>query len=196
MNSFAERLSEALSKKGISQAELSRRTGIGRNSISDYLKAKYEAKQDNLLLLANALDVNEAWLMGLDVDMDKNTLNSIYNQLNIERQNKVVQYARNQLTEQNNKVKNQSLNLIQYDKNLVDEEFYNKKIVAESQHSYDIDYKNHNTIAAHRVDETATASPEDKAKLHSKLDEMDRKFDEQQKRIKAAEDAKRGGSDE
>lgn len=206
MNSFAERLSEALSKKGISQAELSRRTGIGRNSISDYLKAKYEAKQDNLLLLANALDVNEAWLMGLDVDMDKNTLNSIYNQLNIERQNKVVQYARNQLTEQNNEPDKQPFKLIANSSQsnnsqfnyIVDDEFCDdlSYVAEESQQSYDIDYKNHNTIAAHRVDETATASPEDKAKLHSKLDEMDRKFDEQQKRIKAAEDAKRGGSDE
>lgn len=52
------------------------------------------------------------------------------------------------------------------------------------------------TLAAHRVDETETASPEDKAHLMSKLDEMDRKFDEQQKRLKAKEAEKRGPFDE
>ncbi|WP_368251211.1 helix-turn-helix domain-containing protein [Enterococcus sp. 2201sp1_2201st1_B8_2201SCRN_220225] len=52
------------------------------------------------------------------------------------------------------------------------------------------------TLAAHRVDETETASPEDKARLMSKLDEMDRKFDEQQKRLKAKEAEKRGPFDE
>ncbi|WP_460413950.1 helix-turn-helix domain-containing protein, partial [Staphylococcus aureus] len=41
--------------------ELSRRTGIGRNSISDYLNGKYEAKQDKVFELAKALNVNEAW---------------------------------------------------------------------------------------------------------------------------------------
>lgn len=165
MNSFAERLNEALSQKGISQAELSRRTGIGRNSISDYLKAKYEAKQDNLLLLANALDVNEGWLMGLDVEMEKTNITSIYNQLNLDRQKRVINFAKQELIEQNKKVVSYpELNEI-------------------------------HTFAAHRIDETATASPEEKEKLHSKLDEMDRKFDEQQKRLREAE-AKRGDSDE
>lgn len=71
MNSFKERLNEAIKNRGISKAELARRTGIGRNSISDYTNGRYEAKQDNLYLLARELDVNEAWLMGLDVPMPK-----------------------------------------------------------------------------------------------------------------------------
>ncbi|WP_256084658.1 helix-turn-helix domain-containing protein, partial [Staphylococcus aureus] len=37
MNSFKERLREAIIAKNMSQSELSRLTGIGRNSISDYL---------------------------------------------------------------------------------------------------------------------------------------------------------------
>ncbi|MEO1780969.1 helix-turn-helix domain-containing protein [Enterococcus diestrammenae] len=65
-----------------------------------------------------------------------------------------------------------------------------------AQESKVVSYPEIHTIAAHRIDETVSTSPEDKARLHSKLDEMDRKFDEQQRRIKAAEDAKRGSSDE
>ena len=41
MNCFKNRLREAIDSKKYSQSELSRLTGIGRNSISDYLNGKY-----------------------------------------------------------------------------------------------------------------------------------------------------------
>ena len=67
MNTFQSRLKEALANSGLSQAELARRANIGRNSISDYLKGKYEAKQDKLHSLARVLNVDEGWLMGYDI---------------------------------------------------------------------------------------------------------------------------------
>lgn len=70
MNSFKNRLKEIMTERKMSQAELSRRTGIGRNSISDYLNGKYEAKQDKVFLLAKALNINEAWLMGFEVSKE------------------------------------------------------------------------------------------------------------------------------
>ncbi|WP_295730375.1 helix-turn-helix domain-containing protein [uncultured Limosilactobacillus sp.] len=70
VDSFQNRLRIALTNKGITQSELGRRTGINRQMISDYLRGKYEAKQDNVYLLAKALGVDEAWLMGL-ADQDK-----------------------------------------------------------------------------------------------------------------------------
>ena len=36
------------------------------------MSGRYKAKQDGVYLLAQALQVNEAWLMGLDVSMEKN----------------------------------------------------------------------------------------------------------------------------
>ncbi|WP_348920163.1 helix-turn-helix domain-containing protein [Enterococcus rotai] len=86
MNKFKDRLNEAISLRGISKAELARRTGIGRNSISDYTNGKYEAKQDNLYVLANVLNVNEAWLMGLDTEMDKSSLETIYQITDIDKE--------------------------------------------------------------------------------------------------------------
>ena len=65
MNSFKDRLKQIMSERKISQSELSRRTGIGRNSISDYLNGKYEAKQDKVFELAKALNVNKRGLWGL-----------------------------------------------------------------------------------------------------------------------------------
>lgn len=68
MNIFQARLKEAIENMGITQAELARRSGISRASITDYLKGKYEAKQDKIYPLAQALNVSEAWLMGYSDD--------------------------------------------------------------------------------------------------------------------------------
>ena len=71
---FKERLRLAIDKSGLSQAAVARKAGIRRQIISDYLKGKYEAKQENIYRLAKALDVNEAWLMGLsDSKVNSNT---------------------------------------------------------------------------------------------------------------------------
>lgn len=69
--SFSKRLKEAMKLRNINQAELSQKSGISKSSLSEYLKGKYEAKQTGLFNLAKALDVNEVWLMGEDVPMDR-----------------------------------------------------------------------------------------------------------------------------
>lgn len=65
-NQFAERLQTALSENDMRPLELSRITGIDKAAISNYLNGKYKPKTDKLYLIANALRVNEAWLMGSD----------------------------------------------------------------------------------------------------------------------------------
>ncbi|PCF71424.1 peptidase S24 [Staphylococcus delphini] len=109
MNSFKDRLKQIMSERKISQSELSRRTGIGRNSISDYLNGKYEAKQDKVFELAKVLNVNEAWLMGFDISKNReieNSITSIYNKLTPPRQKRVLDFANEQLDEQNDEVNN------------------------------------------------------------------------------------------
>ncbi|OYS78768.1 hypothetical protein CBG05_05485 [Limosilactobacillus reuteri] len=56
---------------GLTQSELARRSGIHRAIISDYVRGKYEAKQDKLYELAKVLNVSEAWLMGYDVKKER-----------------------------------------------------------------------------------------------------------------------------
>ncbi len=65
------RLRIALDRSGKKQADLVRETGLDRGAISSYLSGKYEPKQRAIYALAVALDVNEAWLMGYDVDMTR-----------------------------------------------------------------------------------------------------------------------------
>ena len=62
-NEFSIRLKKALDDKRISASELSRLSGVNKVAISNYLNGKYLAKQDNVYLLAKALDVDPGWLM-------------------------------------------------------------------------------------------------------------------------------------
>lgn len=72
--SFPDRFREVINNKDITQTELSKITGITQSSISDWLNGKYSPKQDKIDILAKALGVSPAYLMGWeddDVDLSK-----------------------------------------------------------------------------------------------------------------------------
>lgn len=69
ISSISKRMREAMNIRNINQAELCRKTGIGKSSISTYLSGDYEPKQTNLYKIAEALEVSIPWLNGYDVDM-------------------------------------------------------------------------------------------------------------------------------
>lgn len=71
MGEFQKRLIEAMELNGITQAELAAKTKLSKPRISQYVHGVYEAKQDALLKLAKALNVDVVWLMGYDVPMRK-----------------------------------------------------------------------------------------------------------------------------
>lgn len=73
VDAFANRLQKAMNLKNMKQVDLVEKTNIDKSLISNYLKGKYKAKQDNLYLLAKILNVSEAWLMGYDVPMERNS---------------------------------------------------------------------------------------------------------------------------
>ena len=68
---FKNRFNKALSIRNMRPVELKEKTGISESAISQYRSGYSKPKQENLYLIAKALDVNEAWLMGLDVPMEK-----------------------------------------------------------------------------------------------------------------------------
>lgn len=69
-STFDQRFKEALEIRRMTQTELHERTGISKGSISTYLKGTWKPKQDKVDLIAQALRVDPAWLMGYDVPMD------------------------------------------------------------------------------------------------------------------------------
>ena len=68
---FQNRLNQALEIRNMKPVELSQRTGLSKARISQYTNGVYEAKQKALYLIARALNVSEAWLMGYDVQMER-----------------------------------------------------------------------------------------------------------------------------
>ena len=77
-DSCAKRIAQALSIREMKQTELCKITGIPKSSLSLYLSGAYEPKQDRIYLMAQALNVNEAWLMGYDVPMEKGKKNNTH----------------------------------------------------------------------------------------------------------------------
>ena len=71
IDTFSHRLSYAIKIKDIRPVDISKTTGISKTNLSCYMSGKYEAKQDGVELLAEALNVNPVWLMGYDVPMDR-----------------------------------------------------------------------------------------------------------------------------
>lgn len=79
INVFAERMREARTKAGFSQAELSRRTKISAATLSTYESNK-EPKNppiDKATSIARELNVSLDWLCGLTNDKDDNINNEI-----------------------------------------------------------------------------------------------------------------------
>lgn len=67
---FKDRLKKAMDRSGMKAIDLVKRTGISEATISQYRSGYSKPKKDRLELLANVLNVNPAWLMGLDVSME------------------------------------------------------------------------------------------------------------------------------
>lgn len=71
MNTISKRMKEGMELRKIKQSELAEKTGISKGALSSYLSGRYLPKQNNMYLIANALNVSEAWLMGADVPMER-----------------------------------------------------------------------------------------------------------------------------
>ena len=67
------RIKEAMHLRNKTQAELCEITGIPKSAMSQYVSGKFVPKQTRIYLLAKALNVNEAWLMGYDVPMERDS---------------------------------------------------------------------------------------------------------------------------
>ena len=75
-DSFANRLAIAMQLNNINQIELSEKTKafsktISQSLINKYLKGKALARQDNIYILCKILNVDEAWMMGFDVPIER-----------------------------------------------------------------------------------------------------------------------------
>ena len=117
MSTTSERIKEGMSLRGLKQVDLVEKTGISKGALSSYISGRYTPKQNNIFLIAKALGVNEAWLMGADVPMERiqkktdsqqtvspsNECKEIINvckQLSSHNQRKVLTYSKSLLSAQ------------------------------------------------------------------------------------------------
>lgn len=68
---LCDRLQEAMNARGLRAVDIVEKTGIPKGTISYYISGKTEPKSDRLYILAQALDVSEAWLLGYEVPMSR-----------------------------------------------------------------------------------------------------------------------------
>lgn len=91
MAQFHEQLKKIMQEKGISQAELSKRTGIPKSAMSQYLSGAFKPKQKRTYLLAKALGVSEAWLIGMDgAERERNDIELVNSEFHITSHEKDV----------------------------------------------------------------------------------------------------------
>lgn len=67
----SDRLKEAMMFASKTQADLVRETGLSKSTLSRYLSGEFEPKQNAIEKLSSALNVNEMWLWGYDIPMQK-----------------------------------------------------------------------------------------------------------------------------
>lgn len=64
-----ERIKELLDFYNINQTEFSKRTGVQKSALSNYLNGDRSPRQDQISKIADAFNVSASWLMGYDVSM-------------------------------------------------------------------------------------------------------------------------------
>lgn len=71
MKTTSDRIKEGMAIRNMKQTDLVERTGISKGALSSYISGRYSPKQNNIYLIAKALNVSEGWLMGFNVSMER-----------------------------------------------------------------------------------------------------------------------------
>ena len=97
----ARRLQDALDRKGMTAAELAKKSGVSKASISQYINGSHAPSNISSAKMAEVLGVNALWLMGFDLpDADYvvygdhwQVLVEAHKDLNDEGMKKLAEYA-------------------------------------------------------------------------------------------------------
>ena len=87
-------------EKDMSMSELARQVDMAKSALSRYFSKVRQFPLNRIPAFAKALNVEPEFLLGIDNTTTASTLTSIYEQLEPTRQVKVVDYAKEQLKEQ------------------------------------------------------------------------------------------------
>lgn len=93
-----DRLQQALKIRNKTAQDVSNRTNIPKSSISQYLSGYAKPKQDRLVLISEALNINPAWLLGYDVPIETveskfEKIKNIINNFNEDDTEMIIEYS-------------------------------------------------------------------------------------------------------
>lgn len=71
VDTFQNRLKHAMNIRNMKQVDLVEKSGLDKTLINKYLAGISKARQKKLTILADTLNVNEVWLMGYDVPIER-----------------------------------------------------------------------------------------------------------------------------
>ena len=77
IDTFQNRLQKAMNIRNMKQVDLVEKTSLDKTLLSKYLSGISNARQDKLTALAEALQVNEIWLMGYNIPMESIPIKNI-----------------------------------------------------------------------------------------------------------------------
>ena len=94
----ARRLQDALDRKGMTAAELAKKSGVSKSSISQYINGTHAPSNISSAKMAEVLGVNALWLMGFelpkpDIIVFDDILIEAHKNLNEEGMKKLAEYA-------------------------------------------------------------------------------------------------------
>ena len=94
----ARRLQDALDRKGMTAAELAKKSGVSKSSISQYINGTHAPSNISSAKMAEVLGVNALWLMGFelpkpDIIVCDDILIEAHKNLNEEGMKKLAEYA-------------------------------------------------------------------------------------------------------
>lgn len=148
---FPQRLKELRAEKGITLEELAKKIGTTKTTLSRYENGERSPKLQLVGLLASYFQVDMSWLSGQSNQRNSLDILPIYTQLLPSRQQKVYNFAKQELKEQ--KEKNKQVIPIKKD----EEEIY--------------------TFAAHSSDPSKTYSDEEISEIEKFLDKVKADYD-------------------
>lgn len=144
---------------GYTQEDLASKIGVSKQTISNWETGLKSPRMGAIEKMAELFNVSKGFIID-GSDDTKERLLPIFDQLSMENKNRVINYSIELL-------KNQQPTVTELPSRK------NSNVSAEIP-----------TLAAHRVDENEISSPEEIKRLHSFLDELDRKYDEKNKNFK------------
>lgn len=102
----AQRLKEAMTEAGVTAAELSERSGVGKSSISQYMNGRNSPSNISASKMARVLKVSPIWLMGFQtpkvdeeleeltkLNVDEQKVLDVYHILTDKQKERLLHYA-------------------------------------------------------------------------------------------------------